>query len=185
MLDKIYQESIDKMIQSINHTQSELNKVRTGRANPEIFNSIVIDYYGINTPLNQAATITVPESRLITIQPYEKSLIPNIEKAINDANMGYNPSNNGSSILIPVPPLSEERRGELIKFVHKLIEDGKVSIRNIRRDSIQSIQSYGKEESISEDEIKGRESDIQKLTDNNIDLIINMEKNKEIELKEI
>ena len=185
MLDKIYKESVEKMIQSINHTQSELNKVRTGRANPDIFNSLIIDYYGINTPLNQAATITVPESRLITIQPYEKNLIPNIEKAINDANMGYNPSNNGISILIPVPPLSKERREELIKFVHKLIEDGKVSIRNIRRDSIQSTQSYGKEDSISEDEIKGREFNIQKLTDKNIDLLINIEKNKEIELKEI
>ena len=117
MLDDIYKDTESRMRQAINHTQSELNKIRTGRANPDLFNNIMVDYYGTPTPLIQVSTISVPEPRLITMQPYEKTLIPSIEKAIIDANLGYTPSNNGNAILIPVPSLSEERRVELTKFV--------------------------------------------------------------------
>ena len=139
MLDNIHQDANSRMDAAVNHTQTELNKIRTGRANPEIFDSIVVDYYGTPTPLKQVSTVSVPEPRLITLTPYEKPLLPLIEKSIMDANMGFTPGNNGNSVLVPVPPLSEERRVELNKFVHKLVEDGRVAIRNVRRDGIQNL----------------------------------------------
>ena len=168
MLDNIHQDANMRMDSALSHTQNELNKIRTGRANPEIFDSIVVDYYGTPTPLNQVSTVSVPEPKLITMQPYEKSLIPLIEKAIVDANLGFTPGNNGNAVLIPIPALSEERRKELIKFIHKIIEDGKIAVRNIRRDAIHKIHDYGKKENISEDEIKGRETELQTITDSHI-----------------
>jgi ribosome recycling factor len=185
MLDNIHQDAISRMDSAVGHTQNELNKIRTGRANPEIFDSIVIDYYGTPTPLKQVSTVSVPEPKLITLQAYEKSLIPLIEKAIVDANLGLTPGNNGNAILIPIPALSEERRKELIKLVHKIIEDGKIAVRNIRRDCLHKIHGFGKEENISEDEIKGRETDLQSITDKNIkDLDLHQE-NKEKELMKV
>ena len=121
-----------RMQQAIIHVQTELNKVRTGRANPEMFNSLLVDYYGTPTAINQVSTISVPEPRLITLTPYENKLLPLIEKSITDARI--TPGNNGNSVLVPIPPLSEERRVELNKFVNKLVEDGRVAIRNVRRD---------------------------------------------------
>ena len=165
--------------------QNELNKIRTGRANPEIFDSIVVDYYGTPTPLNQVSTVSVPEPKLITMQPYEKSLIPLIEKAIVDANLGFTPGNNGNAVLIPIPALSEERRKELIKFIHKIIEDGKIAVRNIRRDAIHKIHDYGKEENISEDEIKGRETELQTITDSHIKELEAQKENKEKDLMKV
>ena len=145
MIDEIIKDANHRMDQAILHTKGELNKVRTGRANTEMFNSIAVDYYGNKTPLNQVATISVPEPRLITMQPYEKTLIPIIEKAIMNANMGFTPGNNGTVVLIPIPPLSEDRRKELSRFVHKLIEEGRVAVRNVRRDAIHHLHDYGKE----------------------------------------
>ena len=110
MIDEIIQGTKHRMSQAVSHTQLELNKVRTGRANPEMFDSLTVDYYGNKTPINQVATISVPEPRLITIQPYEKPLIPLIEKSIMDSNMGFTPGNNGNSVLIPIPPLSEREK---------------------------------------------------------------------------
>ena len=141
MIKEIIDDANHRMNQSIIHTQNELNKVRTGRANPEMFNSIFVEYYGNSTALNQVANISVPEPRMITIQPYEKTLIPVIEKSIMDANMGVTPGNNGTAVLVPIPPLSEERRQDLNRFVHKLIEDGRISVRNIRRDALHQILS--------------------------------------------
>ena len=145
MLKDIQIDTKHRMVQAISHVSMELAKVRTGRANPDIFNSISIDYYGVITPLNQVSNISVPQARLIVIQPYEKTLIPLIEKAIMENNLGLTPNNNGSVVNVPIPQLSEERRGELIKYVHELIEDGRVSIRNVRRDAIQRIKQFGDE----------------------------------------
>ena len=172
------------MDQAIVHTQGELNKVRTGRANPEMFNSLFVDYYGNKTPLNQVATVSVPEPRLITLQPYEKILIPIIEKAIMNANLGFTPGNNGTAVLVPIPPLSEERRKELNRFVHQLIEEGRVAVRNVRRDAIHHLHDYGKEEHISEDEIKRRDDEVQKLTDEHISGLNNLQDEKEKEIME-
>ena len=185
MLDNIHQDANSRMDAAVSHTQNELNKIRTGRANPEIFDSIVVDYYGTPTPLRQVSTVSVPEPKLITMQPYEKSLIPLIEKAIVDANLGFTPGNNGNAVLVPIPALSEERRKELIKFIHKIIEEGKIAVRNIRRDSLRKMHDYGKEENESEDEIKGRETDLQTITDEHIKNLDTHQENKEKELMKV
>ena len=145
----------------------------------------MVDYYGTPTPLNQISTVSVPEPRLITLQPYEKSLIPVIEKAILDANLGYTPGNNGTAVLIPIPSLSEERRVELTKFMHKIIEDGRIAVRNVRRDALHRVHDYGKQENISEDEIKGRETELQKITDDHIKELNSHQDKKEQELMEV
>ena len=184
MIDEIIENAVHRMDQAIVHTQGELNKVRTGRANPEMFNSLFVDYYGNKTPLNQVATVSVPEPRLITLQPYEKTLIPIIEKAIMNANLGFTPGNNGTAVVVPIPPLSEERRKELNRFVHQLIEEGRVAVRNVRRDAIHHLHDYGKEEHISEDEIKRRDDEVQKLTDEHISGLNNLQDEKEKEIME-
>ena len=184
MIEDILKDVKHRMLQAVNHTNLELNKVRTGRANPDMFNSISVDYYGSMTPLNQVATISVPEPRLITLTPYEKTLIPVIEKVIMDSNMGFTPGNNGTSVLVPIPPLSEERRQELNKFVHQLIEDGRVAIRNVRRDGIQNLQELQKDGNISEDIIKDNEAEIQKITDENIEILNQHQNEKEKEILE-
>ena len=184
MLEKLNNDAIHRMDQAVEHVVMELTKVRTGRANPDLLNSIQIDYYGSMMPLNQVSTISVPEPRLITLQPFEKSLIADIEKAIMDSNLGLTPSNNGNSVLIPIPALSEERRKDLIKYVHQLIEEGRIAIRNIRRDILHHLKEYGTEEHISEDEIRRQELEIQKITDRHIDSLNVMQDNKEKELLE-
>ena len=185
MIDQILNDIKNRMHQATLHVQAELNKVRTGRANPDIFNSLNVDYYGTPTPINQVSTISIPEPRLITLTPYEKPLLPLIEKAIMDANMGFTPGNNGNSVLVPVPALSEERRVELNRFVHKLVEDGRVAVRNVRRDGIQSLQNYEKEGHVSEDIIKDNEIEIQKITDDVIKRLNKLQEEKEKEILEV
>lgn len=185
MIEDILKDVKHRMEQAVNHTNGELNKVRTGRANPEMFNSLSVDYYGSMTPMNQVSTISVPEPRLITLTPYEKTLIPNIEKAIMDANMGFTPGNNGTAVLVPVPPLSEERRQELNKFVHQLVEEGKIAIRNVRRDGIHHLHDLEKDGHISEDLIKDNESEVQKITDDYIGKLNTLQSEKEKEILEV
>jgi len=182
MFEDIKKDAIKRMDQAIEHARIELTKVRTGRASPDILNSIQIEYYGSMMPLNQVSTISVPEPRLITLQPFEKTLIPDIEKAIMDSNLGLTPNNNGNSVLIPIPPLSEERRKDLIKYVHQLIEEGRIAVRNIRRDAIHHLKDSGKKEHISEDEIHRQEDEIQTLTDYHVAALNQMQENKEKEL---
>ena len=184
MFEEIKKDTNQKMNQAVDHAKSELLKVRTGRANPDLLTSIQVDYYGTPTPLNQVSTITVPEPRMISLQPFEKTLIPIIEKAIMDSNLGLTPNNNGNSVLVPIPSLTEERRQDLIKYVHQLIEDGRIVVRNVRRDSIQSIKEFSKEEHISEDESRRQETEIQTLTDNHISILNDLQEAKEGELKE-
>ena len=185
MLKHIQIDTKHRMDQAIIHTNGELAKVRTGRANPDILNSIIIDYYGVQTPLSQVSNISVPQARLIVIQPYEKTLIPLIEKAIMENNLGLTPNNNGVVVNVPIPPLSEERRGELIKYVHELIEDGRVSIRNVRRDAIHQIKQSGDSDNISEDLVHDAEAEIQKITDEYIEKLNKHQGEKEKELQEI
>ena len=184
MFEDIKKETTQKMAQAIDHAKTELVKVRTGRANPDLLNSIQVDYYGTLTPLNQVSTITIPEPRMIALQPFEKTLIPIIEKAIMDSNLGLTPNNNGNSVLVPIPSLTEERRNDLVKYIHKLIEDSRIVVRNIRRDSIHNIKEYSKDEHISEDETRRQESEIQKLTDDHISTLNELQDAKERELKE-
>tara|TARA_Y100001970_G_C14081018_1_gene774684 strand:- start:274 stop:831 length:558 start_codon:yes stop_codon:yes gene_type:complete len=185
MIDEILIDIKHRMDQAVSHTNLELNKIRTGRANPDMFSSLLVDYYGSMTPLNQVSTISVPEPRLITLTPYEKTLIPIIEKTIMESNMGFAPGNNGTAVLVPIPPLSEERRKELNRFVHQLVEDGRIAVRNVRRDGIHHLHDFQKEGSVSEDIIKDNELEIQKLTDKSIDKLNTLQEDKEKELLEV
>ena len=172
------------MEESLSHLDKSMINIRAGKANPNMLNSIKIDYYGTLTPLNQVSTITIPEPRMIALQPFEKTLIPIIEKAIMDSNLGLTPNNNGNTVLVPIPSLTEERRNDLVKYIHKLIEDSRIVVRNIRRDSIHNIKEYSKDEHISEDETRRQESEIQKLTDDHISTLNELQDAKERELKE-
>lgn len=153
--------SMDK---AISHTDNELTKIRAGKANPSMLDDIVVEYYGTPTPLSQVGSVNTPDARTIVIQPWEKSLLAPIEKAIKEANLGINPQNDGVIIRINVPPLTEERRRELVKKAKGEAESGKVAIRNIRKDANEKIRKL-KSEGVSEDEMKAGEAEIQKLTD--------------------
>ncbi len=184
MINYIHNDAQQRMDQAIEHTRMELTKIRTGRANPELVETLVIDYYGTKTPLNQLSNINVPEPRLITVQPFDKTVMADIERAIMKSNLGLTPNNNGEVILIPIPPLSEERRKDLIKVVHQLVEDGRVSVRNVRKDANHHIKMVQDEGHISEDEIKRAEQDTQDLTDKHITHLNEMMEHKEKELME-
>ena len=182
MLQEIYKDAAHRMDQAVEHSRMELAKVRTGRANPDLLNSIQVDYYGSMMPLNQVSNISVPEPRLITIQPFEKSLISVIEKGIMKSSLGLTPSNNGNAVLVPIPALSEERRKDLIKYVHQLIEEGRIAVRNVRRDALHHVKDFGKKEHVSEDAIRKQENEIQTLTDDHVGNLNEMQKQKEKEL---
>jgi len=185
MQAEIKKRLIDKMEKTLEALKKDLAGIRTGRASLSIFEGITINYYGTPTPINQVATMAVPESRLITIQPWEPWLIPEIEKAIQKSDLGLNPSNDGKIIRVPIPPLTEERRKQIIKHVHKRGEEARVSIRNIRRDGNEEIKRLEKEARISEDDSRQSIDEIQKLTDSHIKKVDEVLSHKERELMEI
>ena len=154
MLNQSIDSAKSKMEQTILFVKSEIGKIRTGRANTEMFNNILVNYYDNETPLNQVANIAALDAITISIQPFDKTVIDDIEKAILESDLGFNPSNNGNSIMITFPPLSAERRQELVKVASKIIEDGRISVRNIRREIIQSAKRIEDEQNISEDNMK-------------------------------
>ena len=164
-MDERIQKYEEKMKKTLVSLESELTTIRAGRANPHILDKLTVDYYGSPTPLQQVANITVPEARMIQIQPWESSLIKGIEKAILTSDLGLNPSNDGKVIRLIFPELTEERRKELVKDIKKKGEAAKVAVRNIRRDANDAYKKLKKEEDVSEDEIKELEEKIQKLTD--------------------
>jgi len=184
MIESIYQETKDNMGKSINALKNEFNKVRTGRASLTILDGIRVDYYGTLTPLNQMATLAVPESRLITIQPWDVSVIKEIEKAILKSDLGLTPSNDGKIIRISIPPLTEERRKDLVKVINKISEDHKIAVRNIRRDSNELLKGLKKDGDISEDDAFKAQDQVQKITDEHIKLIDDVNKDKEKEILE-
>lgn len=155
----------EKMEKSLGNLNEEYSSIRAGRANPHILDKIKIDYYGTPTPLQQVGNISVPEARMICIQPWDASILKDIEHAINISDIGINPTNDGKVIRLVFPELTEDRRKELVKDVKKKGENAKVAVRNIRRDAIDAIKKKGKEDGISEDEIKGYQDDVQKKTD--------------------
>lgn len=163
---KLYMDEAKQLMQNaIAHLESELAKVRAGKANPKILNDVLVDYYGSPTPLSQVANITVPDPRTIAVQPWEKTMLAPIQKAIMNANLGFNPDNNGEIVRINVPPLTEERRKELVKQTRGIGENAKVSIRNARRDAIDEFKKMVKT-GLPEDEAKDAEAEVQKMTDN-------------------
>ena len=184
MIESIYQETRDNMGKSIDALKNEFNRVRTGRASLAILDGIRVDYYGTLTPLNQMATLAVPESRLITLQPWDVSVIKEVEKAILKSDLGITPSNDGKIIRISIPPLTEERRKELVKVINKISEDHKIAVRNIRRDSNELLKGLKKDGDISEDDAFKAQDQVQKITDEYIKLIDDVNKDKEKEILE-
>lgn len=184
-MEEIKKRLIDKMEKTLEALKKDLAAIRTGRASLSIFEGITVNYYGTPTPINQVATMAVPESRLITIQPWDPGLIQEIEKAIQKSDLGLNPSNDGKIIRVPIPPLTEERRKQIIKHVHKRGEEARVSIRNIRRDGNEEIKGREKEKRISEDDARRSIDEIQKLTDSYIKKVDEIMSHKETELKEV
>ena len=182
MLEEIYEDTKQRMQKTIDAFRSTLTKIRTGRASPDILDSITVDYYGNETPLNQLSNISVEDSQTLAISPWEEKFIPEIEQTIAKANIGLNPVTTGNIIRIPLPPLTEERRFELTKQVKTEEEQGKISIRNIRRDSIQDLKEYLNEKMISEDDFHRGQSDIQEITDSMISSIesVSEEKQKDV-----
>ncbi len=180
MVKEILKGSSEKMNKAVEHLRHELLKIRTGKATTNLLDGIKVDYYGTPTPLIQLGNISTPDYHTITIQAWDKSAVPLIEKSIQAANLGLNPSNDGTLIRIPIPALNEERRKEIVKLVKKFAEESKVAVRNIRRDSIEHLKKTEKDEHISEDERKHAETEVQKLTDRHIkdidDLIVVKEK---------
>lgn len=172
----------EKMSKTISVLQEDFSEVRAGRANPAILNKIKVDYYGTPTPINQVAGISVPEARLIVIQPWDVSLLKEIEKEILKAEIGINPNNDGKVIRLAFPELNEERRKELVKEIKKMAEESKVSIRSIRREAMDEAKKLQKDNQMTEDELKGAEDQIQKLTDEKIAEIdkVLAEKEKEV-----
>ena len=174
-----------KMGKTLNALESELTTIRAGRANPHILDKLTVDYYGAPTPIQQVANISVPEARMIQIQPWESSMIKAIEKAILCSDLGLNPSNDGKAIRLVFPELTEERRKELVKDVKKKGEGAKVAVRNIRRDAMDDLKAQKKSSELTEDDYKVAEKDMQKYTDDYIKEIDNVTAAKEKELSEI
>lgn len=175
----------DKMKKAIEHLEEEYSTIRAGRANPAILNKVQVEYYGALTPINQVGSISVPEARQILITPWDRTVLSAIEKAINKAEIGVNPINDGSCIRLNFPELNEERRKELVKEVKKLAENGKVAVRNARRDGMDMVKVEQKNGDITEDELKFLEEKIQKMTDNYVEKIDVVSENKEKEVMEV
>jgi len=178
-------DAADKMDKAVSVLKEELAGVRTGRATPALLSRLVVDYYGTQVPIQQLASLSVPEPRTLVIQPFDKSAISSMEKAIQASDIGITPSNDGQVIRLNFPPLTEERRKDLIKVVHHRGEEGRVAVRNIRRHSKEGLERLEREGGISEDDLVRSEKELQKLTDKHVALIDEVVAHKEQELKEI
>ena len=185
MIDPVLREAETKMAKSVEHFNTELTTIRTGRANPALIDKIMVPYYGTPTPLNQVATLTIPDPTLIVAQPWDVSLIPKIEKAIRSSELGLNPANDGKVVRIPIPALTEERRKQLAKKVHEIAEHGRTAIRLERRDANEALKKLLKDKAISEDDEKRGLDLVQKQTDLHILQIDELAKHKEDEILKI
>ncbi|MDC1050667.1 ribosome recycling factor [Candidatus Marinimicrobia bacterium] len=181
-MDIIYINTKASMDKVVDHYSKEISIIRTGRASKDILDIVKVDYYGSVVPLNTIANITSPDPQMIVIQPFDISSIDQVEKAIIKSDLGMNPNNDGKVIRLTVPPLTEERRSDLMKLVHKLIEDGKVSIRNVRRESNEKLKTSEKNHEISEDDLKRSLDNIQEITNEYIDKLNELQKSKEKEI---
>ena len=184
-VDDILLETDDRMERSVEALVRELNSIRTGRASSALVESLVVEYYGAPTPLNQLSSISVPEARLLMIQPWDKSSIVEIEKSIMSSDLGLMPNNDGNVIRISIPQLTEERRRDLVKLVRKKIEEGHIAIRNIRRDGIETLRVMEKQKDISKDELRYGQDDLQKVTDARTSEMDTLGSAKEAEVMEV
>ena len=184
-METVIKDSSTRMERCIEAYKKELGKVRTGRASFSLLDGVKVDYYGTITPLQQVGTLSVPESRMITVTPWDVKMIGPIEKAIQAAGLGLNPSSDGKMVRIPIPPLTEERRKDLAKMVRKMAEDARVAVRNVRRESIEKLKEMEKKKEISEDQVKRGQERIQKETDAFIKKVDEILKTKEQEILEV
>jgi ribosome recycling factor len=185
MVAEIFDDAERRMKKAVEALRQDLTAIRTGRASSSLVERIHVDYYGTPTPINQVCQISIPEARLIVIQPYERRLLTDIEKAIQKSDLGINPNNDGQVIRLNVPPLNEERRREMVKTLHKKLDEHKVAVRNIRRDTQDKLQDREKKKEISEDELKRSKDRLQKLTDRYVDEMDKVGKSKELEILEV
>ncbi len=185
LTDELIADARDRMSKSVEATQGEFGSVRTGRASPALLDRVTVDYYGAQTPLKQLATINAPEARLLTVTPFDKSAIKAIEKAIRDSDLGLNPSNDGNLIRLTIPELTEERRRELVKTARHLAEEGRVGIRNVRRDVMHDLRELKSEGELGADDEKRAETELQKLTDDSVHELDAILKAKEAEILEV
>jgi ribosome recycling factor len=185
VIDDVVADAQRRMDKTIESTRSEFGSVRTGRASAGLLDRIQVSYYGTKTPLNQLAQISVPEPRLLSIQPYDKNAIKDIERAILESDLGLTPANDGQVIRLPVPQLTEQRRKDLVKVVGKLAEEGRIALRNVRRDAITQLKELEKEGDVGSDELHRAEDRMQKLTDEHVKLVDDLYKHKETEILEV
>ncbi|HSQ26881.1 MAG TPA: ribosome recycling factor [Anaerolineales bacterium] len=185
MLKEIYQETESRMKGAVQALEEDLSGIRTGRAHPALVEKLQVEYYGMPTPLVQLASISIPEPRSILIRPFDASTLKAIERGIMASDLGLTPNNDGKSIRLNLPPLTEDRRRDLVKIVHNRVEDGRVAVRNVRRDTIKDLREYEQEKMISEDERKRGEDEIQKITDRFIEEMNNIGERKEKEILEV
>jgi ribosome recycling factor len=185
LIDELLADARERMTKSVEVTQGEFNSVRTGRASPSLLDRVQVDYYGTSTPLKQLATIHAADAQLLTVQPYDKSSIKSIEKSIRDSDLGLNPSNDGNVVRLSIPPLTEERRRELVKVVRHIAEEGRVKIRNVRRDVMHDLRELREGGDVGEDEERRAEAELQKTTDAKIADLESHLKGKESEIMEV
>ncbi len=184
-MKEIFAKATEKMGKTISALESEYGAIRAGRANPQILDKVTVDYYGTPTPVNQLASVSATEARVLTIQPWDKSVLKSIEKAIQASDIGINPMNDGSVIRLTFPPLTEERRKDLCKDIQKMAENSKVAVRSIRRDAIEKLKAKKKNSEITEDDQKDGEKKIQKFTDEYVEKIEKISSAKEKEIMDI
>jgi ribosome recycling factor len=184
-IESSLKDATEKMAKAVGHLKEDLASIRTGRAAPALLNRVTVDYYGATVPLNQLSSITVPEPRLLMITPFDKNAIGSIEKAIQMSDLGITPSNDGNVIRLAFPPLTEERRKDLVRSVHHRAEEARVAVRNVRRHSKEEMEKLEREHVISEDDLKRAEKELQKLTDQHVADVDEIQRHKEQELMEV
>jgi ribosome recycling factor len=185
LIDDFLGDATQRMDKSVEATHEHFNSVRTGRATPALLDRISVDYYGTPTPLKNIATINAPEPRMLTIQPFDPSSVKQIEKTIQESDLGLTPSNDGKLIRLPIPQLTEERRKELVKVVRHMAEEGRVAVRNVRRDAIRHLEDLVKNGSVGDDDERAAEGRVQKVTDEHVARIDDLLKRKEAEIMEV
>lgn len=179
------QKAKQRMDSALESLRREFGGVRTGKASPQLLDTVRVEAYGSKVPLNQVGTVAAPEPRMLTVQPWDRALIKDVERALRESDLGLNPSNDGQIIRIPIPPLTEERRKEYVRMLHKLAEEGRVAIRQARKDANDEVKARQKKEGLSEDDVRREEKDVQKLTDDYIGKVEQMLKQKEAEVMEV
>ncbi|MFB3120107.1 MAG: ribosome recycling factor, partial [Stenotrophomonas maltophilia] len=182
---EILAETERKMDNAVAALKRELGTIRTGRATPALIENVSVDYYGVATPLNQIASISAPDARVIMVQPWDKQALREIEKSLMKSEMGFNPSNDGNTITVPIPPLTQERRQELVRLLKRKLEDGKVSIRNVRRDGVETLRRLERDKAISQDENHRSQDQLQKATDAHVKTVDEVGSSKETEIMQV